>query len=118
VKEPGAVALPAVLFELLSMPDPKLTYSDLGLLVAVTVSLEHGRSIFPGGLVEGAEDERTLVMGRGASTGYHAAEGCPMDVSRTLKRLAEQGLMTFSEQGGERRIGFGPRLLEAWQAAS
>jgi hypothetical protein len=83
--------------------------------VAVTFSLENRRSVFPGGLVEGEERSGSSSCDTGAPTGYHEAPGCTVDVSRTLKRLAEHGLVTFAKQGGERRIGYGPRLLEAWR---
>ncbi len=81
-------------------------------------SLENGQSVFRGGHVEGEGDGRTLVLPRGIGLGRLDPEGViALRFSQTLKHLAANELLTLVEQGGERRVGYGRRLLGAGRVA-
>lgn len=114
VEEPGSVRLPAFVFDWLRAPDPVLHVDHLAVLVAILSSLENGQSVFRGGHVEGEGDGRTLTIPNGVALGRLDPEGAiSLHFSQTLKHLAANELLTLVEQGGERRVGYGRRILES-----
>lgn len=115
VEEPGSVRLPAFVFGWLRAPDPVLLAEHVAVLVVVLASLENGQSVFAGGCyVEGDGDDRVLVLRSGIALGRLDPEGViSSHFSQTLKHLAANELLTLVEQGGERRVGYGRRILES-----
>lgn len=117
VEEPGSVRLPAFVHDwLVATPEPILLAEHLAILVAVLSSLENGRTVFRSGYVEGEGNGRTLVIPNGVALGRLDPAGeISLHFARTLKHLAANELITLEEGGGQRRIGYGPRMLALFE---
>lgn len=117
--EPGSVTLPKeVVFDWLERPDPVLELSHLGLLVAVLAMLENGQSVVRPGRVEGEGPDRMLLLRSGSLAKLDPEGHVTTYASKIFTHLARNGLVTFSEQAGERRIGYGPKTRPEEPATS
>jgi hypothetical protein len=119
-EEAGSITLPRFVHDwLVATPEPILHAEHLAILVVVLSSLENGQTVFRSGHVEGQGDDRVLTIPNTVALGRLDPEGeISLHFSRTLKHLAANDLITLAEGGGQRRIGYGPRLLAAYSQAA
>jgi len=114
----GCVVLPReIVFDWFALTAPPLEIGDLGLLVFVLGQLENGEALTPGGRIEGAGDDTTLIIDDRLGLGTKADPdarlvGTWRDALAHLG-LPENGLLEVERGGGHVRVKRGRLIREA-----